>query len=61
MNKMNKPAIFAVRAVLGIFFAVILMRIFSPGADLATIAGVAVLLVGLAYVFDYFRSRRKDG
>lgn len=46
---------------MGIFFAVILMRFFSPGADMVTIAGVAVLLVGLAYVFDYFRSRRTDG
>lgn len=58
---MHKLTILVIRMILGVFFAVILTRFFFPGADMVTIAGVAVLLVGLAYVFDYLRFRRTDG
>jgi len=57
---MNKPTIFIIRALMGAFFAVILTRFFFPGSSWITTAGVGILLVFLAYVFDYFRNRRNN-
>lgn len=58
---MNKLTILTIRALLGAVFAVILTRFFFPGSTLTTMAGIGLLLVFLAYVFDAFRGRRKDG
>jgi hypothetical protein len=58
---MKKLTVLAIRAFLGAVFAVILTRFFFPGATLTTMAGVGLLLVFLAYVFDSFHGGRKDG
>ena len=55
---MNSLHIFIIRAILGGVFAVILSRMFYPGANLIYVIGLAVILVGLAYVAEYFRLRR---
>ena len=60
LKKMNKLTIFIIRVLLGAFFALLLTRFFFPGAALATVVGVGMLLVFLAYVFAYFRGRKKD-
>ena len=57
---MNKGAIFFIRAVLGVVFAVVLIRIFYPGTHIGYVAGLAVGLVGLAYLFEYLRKRKSD-
>jgi hypothetical protein len=50
--------IFILRAVLGAAFAVILTRIFYPQARMTYTAGLWGFLVGMAYVFEYFRARK---
>ncbi len=48
----------ALRAGLGAVFAVVLIRVFYPGTGWGKVAGLALLLVGLAYFFDYLRTRK---
>ncbi len=55
---MNHYIIFAVRILLGIFFAVLLSRFFFPDASILSVAGMGVFLVGLAYVFEHFRNSK---
>ena len=57
---MNRFQIFVIRAILGIAFAVLLIRFFYPNATIVHMAGLAVIMVGLAYVFEYFRNRKSD-
>jgi len=52
--------IFIIRAVFGAVFAVILTRMFYGKVELVYVAGLAVFLVGMAYVLEYFRKRRKN-
>jgi hypothetical protein len=51
--------IFVIRAILGGFFAVLLTRFFYPKANIVGVIGFAIGLVGLAYITEYFRKRRK--
>ncbi len=60
VTAMTKLMIFIIRALMGAFFAFFLTRIFFPEATWTTIAEVGILLVFLAYVFDYLRGRRKN-
>ena len=53
--------VFIIRAVLGAVFAVILSRVFYPDADIVYVAGLGIILVGLAYFVEYLRNRRKQG
>jgi len=54
--------IFFLRIVLGAVFAVVISRFFYPGAGMAYVAGLGVILVGLAYFAEFLRARRsKDG
>ena len=55
---LNRLYIFIIRAFLGAAFAVILWRWFSPNTNASYVAGLAILLVGLAYVSEYFRNRK---
>ena len=57
---MNKLTIFIIRALMGVFFAFFLTSVFFPEATWTTIAEVGILLVFLAYVFDYLRGRHKN-
>jgi hypothetical protein len=50
--------VFIIRIVLGAVFAVLLSRFFFPDAGLHHVIGLGVILVGLAYVAEYFRIRR---
>jgi hypothetical protein len=50
--------VFILRAVLGAAFAVILTRMFYPQARIIFTAGLWGFLVGMAYVFEYFRARK---
>jgi uncharacterized membrane protein YoaK (UPF0700 family) len=52
--------IFIIRAVLGAVFGVILSRFFYPGAPLIFIVLLCATLVGLAYLTQYLRQRKKE-
>ncbi len=54
---MNGFQIFVIRAILGAAIAMVLTRMFFGRTELVYIAGLAVILVGLAYVQEYFRKR----
>ena len=57
---MNQFYVFILRAVLGAGFAVILARIFYPEANIIYVAGLGIILVGLAYFAEYLRNRKKQ-
>jgi hypothetical protein len=58
-KKMNPLLIFVIRAIIGLVFAVILTRMFYGRIDPIYIAGLAIILVGLAYFSEYLRKRRE--
>ncbi len=49
-----------IRAALAIVIALIAMRLFFPGRGVAKMVALAVLLLGLAYVFEYTKRRNRD-
>jgi uncharacterized membrane protein HdeD (DUF308 family) len=51
--------IFIIRAVFGAVFAVVLTRMFYGKVEIVYVAGLAVFLVGIAYVMEYFKKKRK--
>ena len=57
---MTQFYIFIIRAILGAGFAVLLSRMFYPGANVIYVAGLGIILVGLAYFAEYLRNRRKQ-
>ena len=52
--------IFIIRAVFGAVFAVVLTRMFYGKIEIIYVAGLAVFLVGMAYIIEYFRKKRKE-
>ncbi len=54
---MNHLYIFLLRAILGGVIAVVIARTFRPDGGTITVVGLAILLVGTAYILDYFRKR----
>ncbi len=57
---MHPFIIFIIRAVLGVAFAILITRMFRGSASTEYVAGLAVVLVGLAYVLEYFRKRKQQ-
>ena len=57
-NKLNQFQMFFIRAIIGLFVAVIITRMFTGRIDIPYIVGLAVILVGLAYFSEYLRQRR---
>jgi hypothetical protein len=51
--------IFTIRAVLGIVFAVVILRFFYPRAGIAYAVGLAIFLVGMAYITEAWRRKRR--
>lgn len=45
---------------MGVLFGVILARFFYPNAPLVFIVGLCIALVGLAYLTEYLRGRKKE-
>ena len=48
------------RAILGAGFAVVFTRMFYGRVDLLYVAGLAIILVGLAYFAEYLRNRKNN-
>ena len=57
---MNQLTIFVIRAVVGLAFAAIVTRMFYGRINPLYVVGLAVILVGLAYIAEYLRKRRKS-
>jgi len=57
---MNKFHIFIIRAVFGAVFAVFLTRFFYGEVNVIYVSGLGIFLVGMAYVMEYFRRRKKN-
>ena len=55
---MNQLSVFIVRAVVGLAFAAIVTRIFFGRIDPVYVVGLAIIMVGLAYLAEYLRGRR---
>jgi len=55
----NQFHIFIIRAVFGAVFAVVLTRMFYGKVETVYVIGLAVFLVGMAYVMEYFRKKRE--
>ena len=56
---MSALILFVFRAILGAIFAVLLTKFFYPKATFLGTAGFAIGLVGLAYITEHFRKRKK--
>ena len=54
---MNTAAIFILRTIMGGVLAVVITRVFRPGAGPLFTAGLAVLMIATAYVLDHYRKR----
>jgi hypothetical protein len=50
--------IFVIRAILAVVFSVVATRMFYGKVDPFYVAGVAVILLGLAYLSEYLRHRK---
>jgi hypothetical protein len=55
---MHPFIIFIIRAVLGVAIAIVITRMFRGSAGAEYVAGLAIVLVGVAYLFEYFRKRK---
>ncbi len=57
-NHLNQFQIFFIRAIIGAFFAVVITRMFYGSVHLGYMAGLAIIMVGLAYFSEFLRKRR---
>ena len=57
---MNRIHVFIIRAVFAAVFAVLVTRVFYPGASFQHILELGIFLLGMAYLVEYFRNRRQD-
>ncbi len=55
---MNAFLIFIVRLILGLFFGIIIIRLFRPEWGVYHGAGIGVILVALAYGMALFRKKK---
>jgi hypothetical protein len=56
---MNPFILFFIRAILGVAIAVVITRMFRGEASAMYVAGLAVILVGLAYALEHYRKRKR--
>jgi uncharacterized membrane protein HdeD (DUF308 family) len=56
---MTQFNIFIIRVIFGAVFAVVLTRMFYGKVADVYVAGLAVFLVGMAYIIEYIRKKRK--
>jgi putative effector of murein hydrolase LrgA (UPF0299 family) len=54
----NQLTIFFIRAVVGLAFAALVTRIFFGRIDPLYVLGLAIIMIGLAYLAEYLRGRR---
>jgi hypothetical protein len=54
----NQFSIFVIRAVVGLAFAAIVTRIYFGRIDPVYVVGLAIIMVGLAYLAEFLRKRK---
>ena len=54
---MTRYHIFVIRAIIGGVFAVVLTRIFYGSVNPIFVIGLTTILVGLAYLSEYFKKK----
>jgi uncharacterized membrane protein HdeD (DUF308 family) len=52
--------IFIIRAIVGAGLAMLIVRMFYGKVQVVYAVGLAVFLVGMAYVMEYFRKKREN-
>jgi hypothetical protein len=57
-NNLNQLQIFFIRVIIGAVLAVVFTRMFYGSVHIAYVAGLAIIMVGLAYFAEYLRHRR---
>jgi len=57
-NRVHPLILFFIRAVLGVAIAILITRMFRGSVSVPYVFGLAIIMVGLAYVFEYFRKRK---
>lgn len=57
---MSSFRVILIRAALAIAIAVVVMRLFFPEGGTGRTLGLAAVLFGLAYVFEYTKRRDRD-
>ena len=55
---MTQLQIFIIRAVVGLAFATFVTRVFHGSINLYYVVGLAIILVGLAYLSEFLRHRK---
>ena len=55
---MNQFQIFFIRVIIGAFLAVVITRMFYGRVHIGYVAGLAVIMIGLAYFAEFLRKRR---
>jgi len=56
---MPRYQVFVIRAVVGLGIAVMMSRFFFHRIDPMTVGGLAVFMVGMSYMTEWFRNRKK--
>ena len=56
---MGSLGIFIIRLILGVAFAVILMRLFYPGFNPMYAVGLGIILISLAYLLEFLKMRNQ--
>jgi hypothetical protein len=56
---MNPFILFFIRAILGVAIAVVITRMFRGEVSAIYVAGLAVIMVGLAYALEHYRKRKR--
>ena len=57
---MKNFSIIIMRVILGVFFAVMLTRFFYGRVEPMWVVGLAIFLVGMSYITEYFRNRKRN-
>jgi uncharacterized membrane protein YoaK (UPF0700 family) len=60
VNKLPNFSIMVMRVILGVVFAVFLTRFFYGRVEPVWVVGLAIFLVGMSYVTEFFRNRKRD-
>lgn len=57
---MGKPEIFLIRLVLSILFAFVLSRFFFQNMPMIKVFGLALIMLGAAYLLEFLRKRNRE-
>ena len=55
---MNQTQIFFIRAIVGLAIAAFITRFYHGSINLYYVVGLAIILVGLAYLAEFLRHRK---